>query len=349
MKTRNLKFGYLIKLMLVVSYMNAQDIHFSQANFSTANINPAYACLNFSQNAVILYRSQWQSIGFPYKTMYASFDSKLTRPKYRSKGYLAGGLSFFSDQAGEVKVSNNNVGLSLAYFIKLSKYSTLGAAILTRYNQRSINFDAARWGTQYNGLQFDAALNSSESANNNSISFVDFGGGIIYGFKKTEKYSRGTEQFWFNSGLAVYHINKSKYGLMFKENDRLYQRYIFFANSVIGFSSSYVYLAPSIMYQIQGPSSELLAGSYVKIQISEKSTFTNARQNAAISPGIFYRNKDAIIFKFLFEFGNYSIGFAYDYNVSRFNLATRSRGGFEIMLRYVNPSPFSGRINRARI
>jgi hypothetical protein len=69
----------------------------------------------------------------------------------------------------------------------------------------------------------------------------------------------------------------------------------------------------------------------------------------AFGPGIFYRNKDAIVFKFLLEWSNYALGFAYDLNTSSLQQASKGRGGFEVMLRFVYPSPFGGAMNKSRI
>lgn len=49
---------------------------------------------------------------------------------------------------------------------------------------------------------------------------------------------------------------------------------------------------------------------------------------------MFYRWKDAIVAKVLFDLGDYSVGMAYDANVSGYRTASNGVGGFEISLRY---------------
>jgi hypothetical protein len=49
---------------------------------------------------------------------------------------------------------------------------------------------------------------------------------------------------------------------------------------------------------------------------------------------LFYRNKDAIVTKLICDLGDYSLGLAYDVNVSGYKTASNGVGGFEISLRY---------------
>ncbi len=81
---------------------------------------------------------------------------------------------------------------------------------------------------------------------------------------------------------------------------------------------------------------------------SEASKFTNLKDASAVSAGVFYRNRDAVIIKGMFEWQNYALGIAYDLNTSSLAEVSKRKGGFEIFLRFVNPSPFGGG-SRSRI
>jgi hypothetical protein len=81
---------------------------------------------------------------------------------------------------------------------------------------------------------------------------------------------------------------------------------------------------------------------------SEASKFTGLKDASAVSAGVFYRNKDAVIIKGMFEWQNYALGIAYDLNTSSLAEVSKRKGGFEIFLRFVSPSPFGGG-SRSRI
>ena len=54
----------------------AQDVHFSQMEYSPLTLNPGLAGANSPMQGVVNYRSQWKSVATPYKTIAASFDAR---------------------------------------------------------------------------------------------------------------------------------------------------------------------------------------------------------------------------------------------------------------------------------
>ncbi len=83
----------------------AQDIHFTQFDMTPLVINPAFTGMFDGQvRAGAIYRNQWASVTVPYVTYGASVDLPL--PIERNGDYLAGGLQFYKDQAGDANLSN---------------------------------------------------------------------------------------------------------------------------------------------------------------------------------------------------------------------------------------------------
>ena len=116
---------YAILLTSALCYfqtsIHAQDVHFSHMEFSPLTLNPGLAGANSPMQGVVNYRSQWNSIAIPYKTIAASFDARFNENKRNKKGIIAGGLNFFNDQSGELKVTTTNVNINLAYHLILGK------------------------------------------------------------------------------------------------------------------------------------------------------------------------------------------------------------------------------------
>ena len=61
----------------------------------------------------------------------------------------------------------------------------------------------------------------------------------------------------------------------------------------------------------------------------------------AIAVGTLYRVGDAAIPSVLIEVGSFALGVSYDVNISGLNSVSNGKGGIEIVLRFVNPNPFS--------
>jgi len=100
-------------------------------------------------------------------------------------------------------------------------------------------------------------------------------------------------------------------------------------------------LEPSYLVMIQAGHHEVTAGMMIKYIMQDASKYTGRKKPAAFSLGGYYRYTDAFIVATRYEFSNYSIGMSYDVNLSDLKTASKSRGGFEISLRFMTPNPFS--------
>lgn len=346
-KEINIYIQGIITSCLIGFSSYAQDVHFSQMEYSPLTLNPALAGANGSMNGAVNYRSQWKSVASPYKTIAASFDFRLNERKRQKKGIFAMGINFFNDQAGDAKISSTNVNLNAAYHLILNKKSRIGAGLYAGYGQRAISPGAGRWGSQFNGNNYDNTLPSGETFISDNFSYLDVGTGVVYSFKNTETYMTSNNQRDINAGFAVYHLSKPNYSFLSANDEQLYMRFSLFANATIGIENTRFSLMPGIYYQRQKTAQELLFGSYFRYMIQEESRITGFNKGIFLSLGAFYRNRDALVAKAMMEFADYSVGFAYDVNLSTLTTVSQTKGGFEIFLRY-NLSPAFGGI-RSRI
>ena len=312
----------------------AQDIHFSQMEFSPLTLNPALAGANSPMQGIVNYRSQWSSVATPFKTIAASFDARFNENKRNKSGIIAGGLNFFNDQSGDLQVNTTNVNINLAYHLILDQNSTIGLGIYTGFGQRSIDPNDGRWGSQYNGMAYDALIDPGETFNSPSFSHLDAGSGILYAYKRNKGYMTQNNQLTVNAGVAIYHLNRPSYSFVDAANEKLFIRYSAFVNVEVGIQNTRGCVLPGVYFQKQGPTFELLYGLYYKYILSEGSRFTGFTRPMSLSFGIFNRFRDAMAAKVMFEFDQYSAGFAYDINVSSLSTVSNSRGGFELFLRF---------------
>jgi type IX secretion system PorP/SprF family membrane protein len=327
--------------------VHAQDIHFSQMAFSPLNLNPAMAGAHSPMQAIVNYRNQWRSVASPYSTINASFDARLNENKRYKKGYLAAGVNFFNDKSGDAKISTTTGLVNVAYHILLDGNSTLGASIYGGFGQRSFDPTAGKWGSQYDGMAYNPLLSSGETFGRQNFTYGDFGMGALYTKKLSSSTMTSYDSKEITAGLALYHLNRPSYSFIVKNDDRLYMRWSMFVNATLGIENSKYSFMPAIYYQRQGKAQELLLGSYVRYMVAEASQITGFNQATYLSFGLFYRNRDALALKTMLEWGDYTVGFAYDVNVSSLSQVSNARGGFEIFLRYRMLGGLNG--NRARI
>ncbi len=341
MKTQTKIFITLLLIFLGgLSLVQSQDIHFSQFTMTPLLVNPAQTGSQNDLRAVMNYKNQWSSVSQPYNTYNFSFDVSLKKKKNIS-GFSAMGLNIFNDKAGNSKMGTLFGNLTYAYHVFLSDRSTLGGGIYAAIGQRSTNTNNLQWGNQYDGMAYNSNLPTGEPVSNN-LTFFDIGGGVHWKYNKNEKYMTGNDQRYYNAGIAVFHVNQPKYSF-YDTGEKLYMKEVAYANALIGISSTKFSIVPGIIYSMQGKANELLLGSLIRYQLKESSKFTSFVKGASISPGLYYRNRDAAIVCILFEFSQYSLGISYDVNLSKLKTASKGKGGIEISLSFVSPNPFTGR------
>jgi type IX secretion system PorP/SprF family membrane protein len=344
------KFFLFIILNSAFLILNAQDIHFSQFYETPALLNPAMTGATSNLRASLQYKSQWGSVTVPYKTFAASFEMKFNQnweqqgsnanqvQKKFSKG-LAGGISFFSDRAGDGNMGLTQATLSIANQIPLDDKNALSVGLQGSFVQRSVDYTKLIWPNQYNGTGYDPNINAGENFSNSDFIYGDYVAGLLWTFGKGEMYMTANDEVKANAGISFHHLSKPKESFS-DASEFLNMRFVAHGGMVFGIKNSSLDIAPSFVLNFQGPAKEIVVGTLLKYNLREDSKYTGNIKSAFVSLGGYYRNNDAIIPMMLLEIGQYALGISYDVNVSGLRAASHARGGLEIMLRFVGTNPY---------
>jgi type IX secretion system PorP/SprF family membrane protein len=314
-----------------------QDVHFSQLRMMPLIQNPAMAGADERMRTIVSYRNQWKSVASPYRTFHASCDLALSDKSGKS-GFWGGGIYAFNDRAGISRLNHLQAGISLAYHVLVSEYSTLGAGVMTAFVQRSMNSNELTWGSQYDGFGFNPSLPSGEPLVSGSKSFADMGAGIVWNYSRGERYMTGNDHRKATAGLAVFHPHQPDYSFT-GTNEKLYSRWVIHGEAMVGIPNTNFSFVPAFAFWRQGPSTEFIAGSLFRYLLKPESHYTGFEKGNALSFGIHYRLQDALIVTGLLESGPLDIGLSYDINLSALRSASEGKGGFELALKYVIPNP----------
>jgi len=326
---------YLFVLTQVVTKSTlAQDVHFAQTEYAPMLLNPALAGAFSHMQLIANYRNQWNSVASPYQTIAASFDIRLQRMDADNNSFVALGLNFFNDVAGDMKVTTNQFNLDLAYHIKMGRYSLLRIGIYGGMNQRVLDPNRGNWASQFNGDGINSGLSSGENFGSYNHVFMDAGAGIVYTFRKMKYSVNNNINNNVNCGLAVYHANQPASSFLSLAQDKLAMRISGFINSSFNIVNTQLSIQPAVYVQLQSKYSEVMFGTYLRYNIRESSHFTGSIKPVAAALGLFSRYKDAFVAKGYFQYHQFSVGLAYDFNLSRLTPVSKSRGGFEVFLRF---------------
>src|SRR5690554_4437279 len=319
-------------IILMVLYIGAfslkgiaQDIHFSQFWNTPLLVNPSFAGKGEGDmRAVVNHRSQWASVmTTPYKSYGAHFDMLVN--SIHDGGFLAGGLSMYTDVAGDSKMRTTMVDLAVAYHLKINGESYVSAGIQAGVNQKSMTESDLRFGNQFDGKGHNPHFNSHENLTNRSELKPSVAGGISYMWSKSSAFSN--DQKKVNIGLAVYHFNASNY--YFVNPERLGMRYVASFQSVLDVKTNWV-LEPAVFVALQNKATDIIFGSMFNYMLGDR------RDPTRIGFGAHYRVGDALIPAVKVTWSGFSVGFSYDANLSDLKTVSKVKGGFEISLKYVS-------------
>lgn len=332
------KFCYLVVGMCGVFFSEkaiSQDIHFSQYLEAPLLVNPgATGLFNGSHRFITNYKSQWGAMGSPYKTMSFSYDTHLFKQKLSRGNYLGLGLFVFQDAAGDSKLGQTQINLSVSGVVQIDASNSLSLGLQGGYAKRSISTEALRWGNQYDGSGYNSNYASNESFANTSFGYFDVSTGVVWQYRKDQgTFNNGNEFSKFDFGISYNHVNRPRERFL-GDTERLHSKIVGHVTTEFDIKDSRYAFVASCYYINQGGLKEIVVGGAVKYYISKmKAKYTGFGRQSSVSLGAQLRAKDAFIPTFMYEMESFSVGMSYDVNVSTMSSVSRS-GGFEVLLKF---------------
>lgn len=336
----------LVLLIFCSFGLRSQDIHLAQIQEAPLVYNPANTGFFAGYYRVIGgYRNQWASMGKPYQTMGLSVDGGIFRNRYKN-AFLGLGLNIFNDKAGAANLQQTFANLNIAAILKASKKTSISAGIYGGLSMNSGNYNKLTYASQFNGVELDPSFSSQESVVYHNFTNSDFGAGLAYEYSDITTHNDRDDIISIRAGVAGYHLNTPPQNFgsnsyttatgaaIRKESYELPMRLVGSLVTRIDIKNTKLSITPTVIYMMQGTATELTAGTYLKYRFKNGTKITGEKVENTFGVGIFYRHNDAIIPQVLIDMGNYAIGLSYDANISSYRRASRTVGGFEIMLRY---------------
>lgn len=334
MKKNILKGLAMLCLAAMAGKATAQDIHFSQYNAAPMQLNPALAGMNECDYRVHAnFRMQWPTVsaGNTYRTFAGGADMGIGKvTKYNSFAGL--GLSFFSDQAGDLNLSTNRVDLTFAYHFMLDKKGEhqISVGLQGGFNMRNINPANATYDSQYDPATGQLLSGNQESFGRTRVMFGDAGFGLLYSTMVKRKNN-------IFLGFALNHVNQPK--VSFRPNgqdastagnERLAMKATIHGGAAVPVGKRLVVM-PNFLVLLQATAYEFNVGCNFKTILGNNP----ASSKTALHLGLQYRGLvDAMIVNARIDVQGFTCGLSYDINLSKLTPASSSVGAPEISLMY---------------
>lgn len=293
------KLSIFIFFVLHAQFLMSQNIDLSQPYLAGQYFSPAAAGGgNFGKRLNGILRTQFNDGNNLYRTMLASFDTKLKAADNRSKNYLGFGAQILSDQLMSGALQLNFLTFNAAYHIYLDEdlYQELSLGLGTVIAQSTLDKSKVRFGDQYTFEGTYIGSSSLELITDFPIE-ISATTGLLYTMHDEYKFIQiGASSFLVSKPV----ITNSP----FNEAEKLKLR--FYTN---------------IEMPLLNTATILLHGNYV---LADKSHYyTGAALGLPIGDGRYkpqerlyigcnYRNQNAIIPNFMYKTNKYTFGLSYD-------------------------------------
>ncbi len=317
--------NFLLMMLLCLSslsYIGAQDIHFSQFFNTPLNINPALTGVSDSEHRFQAnYRSQWVNVPVDYLTFSGAYDRPIT-DRLDSTGYWSVGALLNYDKAGDLAFQRVNLSLSGSYTYKISDKLMITPGLSAGFQQGNFDFNAITSNNQWNGIATDFSI-PAEVFDKDAISFFDLSGGLNLRYQTSYRT-------YLDFGGSAYHLLRPAKGFDDDStDDKIEMRFN-------GYAMTSFYVAPKIdvllngLFSSQGPYQEFVLNAQGKLYLNR-----NKERNIALYLGLGIRLGDAWYPMVALQKGRWYGSASYDFNTSDFDIATGGRGGLELSLRYM--------------
>jgi type IX secretion system PorP/SprF family membrane protein len=334
------------KLLLVFglvcggNLVNAQDIHFTMFHVAPTVLNPGAAgVFDGTFRASTNFKNQWGSISNAFNTYALTVDAALFKNKWKT-AHIGAGLNFYRDVAGTTKFGTTKVDLSVSGILYAADYHTLSLGLMGGWGQSTISPTALQWDSQFDGQEYNGSLPSNENINFQNEDYFDFSTGFMWTYGTEASNLASFDKTKAQVGFAFHHIARPRLLTYFGTPDKLYSRFVLHGDFHIASGSSRLGVRPRFFALFQGPAREINLGLMLRYLVNEGSKYTQNVKGFAISGGAYYRFGDAICPSVEIELAGFSLGFSYDFNISKLRGASGGFGGAEFYLKFQNPNPF---------
>lgn len=301
----------------------AQDPQFSQFFSSPLTLNPALTGnFNGTMRAIANIRSQNADYANAYNTKTVSVDFPMLRRLIKQNDQLSMGILLLSDQTGNRVITQNNLGLSLAYMKGLDEEQkrsiTLGFQM--NYSNRRFNTANAQFEDQLTPGGFTNPSGDALLFKNLSQSAMDVNAGILYQYSPTSEnhYYIGASIFnilgsqkGLSNQATVVGLRKSLHGGMY---------------GPLGYNGT---LHASFHFQQQQSFNQLQLGGAYSHFIKEA-----LRAYVELYLGAWYRTDQTLIPYIGIEWNYWRLGYTHDISFSKQMTAGQLRRSNEISLYY---------------
>ncbi|MFN8415826.1 MAG: type IX secretion system membrane protein PorP/SprF [Cytophagaceae bacterium] len=314
--------AYFLITIIGITNTMAQDIQFSQFYAVPLYQNPAFAGALHAMRGIAHTRIQWPGLDANYKTMYISGDGYFD--KYKS------GLGFqvFRDIQGSSIINTNEYSLLYAYELPVTSSFTVRAGLQATATNRTLNYSQLTFPGQYDD-NLGLVGGGTYPGGIQSKWYPDISSGIL-------AYS---DKWW--GGFSAHHLNMPNQSFPGGGNAGLPMKFALTGGYKFNLShrkylaytdeEPEISITPTFHYKSQGKSDQVDFGVYA---IYNQLMAGFWYRGIPVKQYDNFQNNESMVFLIGWIYKSWSIGYSYDYVVSKLT-TTRNGGAHELNVTYI--------------
>jgi type IX secretion system PorP/SprF family membrane protein len=309
----------LIILIIILTGLRgkSQDPQFSQFYSNYLYLAPSFAGLTEKNRIAFNYRNQWPEIKYGYQTYSVSFD------KFIDKFSSGIGVLLFQDVAGSGRLRTTSLGIQYSFDFRITEKWHARPGMHFNYTERGIDFEKLLWNDQITANKIYDETN--ELLPLNKVGDIDFSTSLL-------AYS---EKFWL--GVGIDHLLRPNQSLYFYDSESGNPSKVPVKYSIFG---GVKFVRPEQLLR-PIPTSIQVAFLYKQQEQFRQLDIGVYLYHSPLIAGIWYRgipfykevfNRDAVTLLAGIKMQNMSMGYSYDFTVSK--LITSTGGSHELSISY---------------
>lgn len=183
--------AWIVGLAMVAhSPLCAQDADLYFAQRCLALMDPSRTGFERGPAAALISRQQWMQLPAQYRTSALAVDVGLAARDRRSGRWGVGGR-LLNDRSGDPAVISFQAAALLARHQRVSQRGHLSFGVATAFEQRACTTADGRWGSQYDGNQYDPSLPSNEGFGTDRSLGIHVEAGLSYTWLEPRSFTGG--------------------------------------------------------------------------------------------------------------------------------------------------------------
>jgi hypothetical protein len=313
--------------------LHAQDVDPFFAGRSPLLLDPSRAGFTPGIRTSFIHQDQWLQFPGSWQSELLSVDWCARNTKKQVSSWMGLGLNATRETQGAVGSKLTSAGLLPAMHLRAGQRSYLSAGIELRWVNGTFGDATGGWGSQYDGLRYDASLPSGEAWNNDNSAWVEARAGLSFTVKQDVESPRRRERDLLVVGVAADHLGRL---VLYEGGGPPPKIPVRITAYALGELPHEIwddgFFAAELIAHYQGPFHTGRFNVYAGKHLLNRSREAGTPMPIGFKAGLGYRYRDALLVNTAMDFGSATIGLAYGWSLFNPNTMAAGRRTVELMV-----------------